>query len=381
MLKIVSVIGARPQFIKAVSISRAIKEFNKKAKRPKSKIKEILVHTGQHYDYSMNDIFFRDLNLRKPDYDLNVGSHNQGKQTALMLERIEVVFKKEMPDLVLVYGDTNSTLAGALAAKKLHILLAHVEAGLRSYNMDMPEEINRVVVDRISDILFCPTKVAVKNLRQGGVDNFSSRRFPKIFLVGDVMYDSVLFYLKIAERKSNIIERLSLLPRKYYLATIHRAENTDNRERLKSILEVLNEIAKERAPVIFPIHPRTKKAMNVFKIRPKHNSLIMINPISYLDMLMLEKNARVILTDSGGVQKEAYFFRVPSVTLRNETEWIETIRNRWNVLTGTDKEKVKEALSNLCKKDVSHPNFYGDGNAGKKIIQILKRNLNKDDSE
>lgn len=372
MLKIVSIIGARPQFIKAASVSRAIEEFNKKIKRPKSKLKEILVHTGQHYDYSMNDIFFRQLDLRQPDYNLNVGSHSQGKQTALMLERLEGVLKKEAPDLVLVYGDTNSTLAGALAAKKLHILLAHIEAGMRSYNMDMPEEVNRVIVDRISDVLFCPSRTAVNNLCSEGITNSASRRFPKVFLVGDVMYDALLFYFDIAKKKSAILRKLSLFPKSYYLATIHRAENTDNRRRLKSLLESLNDIAKNRAPVIFPVHPRTKKAISSLRIRALAKSLKMIEPVSYLDMLLLEKNAKTILTDSGGVQKESYFLKVPCVTLRDETEWQETVNGGFNILTGSDKEKIAETLNTIEKLNIKSVRFYGDGKASRRIIRIIK---------
>ncbi|KPK42853.1 MAG: UDP-N-acetylglucosamine 2-epimerase [Omnitrophica WOR_2 bacterium SM23_29] len=372
MQKIISVIGARPQFIKAVMVSRAIKEFNKKCNDRNSKIKEIIVHTGQHYDYDMNDIFFKELKIDPPDYNLRVGSRSHGRQTAMMLEGIEAVLKEEAPDSVLVYGDTNSTLAGALAAKKLHILLAHVEAGLRSYNMDMPEEINRVLVDRISDVLFCPSKNAVRNLYSEGIANSNSRKFPKVFLVGDVMYDSVLFHFDIAKKKSAILRKLSLFPKSYYLATIHRAENTDNRRRLKSLLESLNDIAKNRAPVIFPVHPRTKKAISSLRIRALAKSLKMIEPVSYLDMLLLEKNAKTILTDSGGVQKESYFLKVPCVTLRDETEWQETVDGGFNILTGSDKEKIAETLNTIEKLNIKSVRFYGDGKASRKIIRIIK---------
>lgn len=371
MLKIVSVIGARPQFIKAVPVSKAIKEFNKKVKRPKSKIKEILVHTGQHYDYGMSDIFFRDLDLKKPDYNLNVGSHSQGKQTALMLERIEKILKREMPDLVLVYGDTNSTLAGALAAKKLNILTAHIEAGLRSYNMYMPEEINRIIVDRISDILFCPSKTSVKNLSLEGITNFASRKYPKVFYVGDVMYDAILFYFDIAKRQSDILKKLSLNPKGYYLATVHRAENTDNLGRLSSILESLNNVAKNEAPVIFPIHPRTEKAMVSLRNKALTKFIKIIKPISYLDMLLLQKNAKAVLTDSGGVQKEAYLLRVPCITLRGETEWVETVKSGCNILVDTDANKIAKALRRVSRSIVRPSQVYGDGNAGTRIVQIL----------
>lgn len=371
MLKIVSIIGARPQFIKAASLSRAIREFNRKCNRGGSKIKELIVHTGQHYDYNMNDIFFKELELNPPSYNLRVGSQSHGRQTAMMLERIEAVLKKETPDLVLVYGDTNSTLAGALAAKKLNILLAHIEAGLRSYNMGMPEEINRIVVDRISDMLFCPTRTAIKNLYLEGIKNTTTKKFPKVFLVGDVMYDAILFYLGVAKSQSNILEVQSLIPKNYYLATIHRAENTDNRLRLKSIIESLNSIAKDKAPVLFPVHPRTKKAMSALKIKSFTKSLKMIEPVSYLDMLMLEKNARAILTDSGGIQKEAYFLNVPCVTLRDETEWVETVDVGMNVLGGADRNRIKEALDRVSTSDVKQPKADGYGNASTKIIQII----------
>lgn len=372
MLKIISIVGARPQFIKAASVSRAIKEFNRNCNRAGSRIKEIIVHTGQHYDYNMNDVFFKELKLKEPDYNLNVGSHSQGKQTALMLERVEAVLKSETPDLIIVYGDTNSTLAGALAAKKLHILTAHVEAGLRSYDMDMPEELNRVMVDRISDILFCPSKTAVKNLFLEGIKDSNLNSFPKVFLVGDVMYDSILFYLDIAKRRADILKGLSLTPKNYYLATIHRAENTDNRGRLKSILESLDGLAKHGACVVFPVHPRTRKAIDSFNINLLTRSLKIIDPVSYLDMLMLEKNARAILTDSGGVQKEAYFLKVPCITLRDESEWVETVDSGFNILSGADKNKINKALKKTRTLKTRQLKPYGDGKASKRIIDIIR---------
>lgn len=376
MLKIVSIIGARPQFIKAVSVSRAIKEFNRNAPADLG-IKEAVVHTGQHYDYNMNNVFFRELRLSRPDYNLGVVSRSHGRQTAMMLERIEAVLKKEKPDLVLVYGDTNSTLAGALAAKKLHILVAHVEAGLRSYNMDMPEEVNRVVVDRISDILFCPSENAAKNLRLEGIINSHPPKFPKVFNVGDVMYDTILFYLGIAKKQSKILKRLSLKPKSYYLATIHRAENTDNGARLKSILKVFDHIAAKKAPVIFPVHPRTRKVMRMLKFRPSSKSFRIIEPVSYLDMLTLEKSSKAILTDSGGVQKEAYFLRIPCLTLRSETEWVETVKSGLNVLVGIDKDKIDRAFKRAVRLKARRPKIYGDGKASVKIIRIVNAILKK----
>ncbi len=371
MLKIISIVGARPQFIKAASASRAIKEFNRKCVRADSKIRELIIHTGQHYDYNMNDIFFKELALKPPNYNLRVGSQSHGRQTAMMLERIEAVLKKETPDLVLVYGDTNSTLAGALVAKKLHLLTAHVEAGLRSYNMNMPEEINRVVVDRISDILFCPSKTAVRNLYLEGITNSTSNEFPKVFLVGDVMYDAILFYLDVAKRRSDILQRLTITPKNYYLATIHRAENTDNAERLKSILKNLDYIAENKAPVVFPIHPRTKVILKMLKFKPRSKSFRIIKPVSYLNMLALERNAKTILTDSGGVQKEAYFLGVPCVTLRNETEWVETVDSGINILAGSDGHKILKALNRISKLNIKRSKAYGHGNASTKIIQII----------
>lgn len=372
-MKIISIVGARPQFIKAVSVSRAIKDFNKK--KGGAGIEEVIVHTGQHYDYNMNDVFFKELRLKQPDYNLGVGSQSHGRQTAMMLERIEAVLEKEKPTLVLVYGDTNSTLAGALAAKKLHILLAHVEAGLRSYNMDMPEEINRVTADRISDILFCPSENAVKNLRLEGITNSSRRRFPRVFNVGDVMYDTILFHLGIAKKQSKILRRLSLKRKKYYLATIHRAENTDNKARLDSILKIFDYIAIKKAPVIFPIHPRTRKIMRMLKFKPSSRFFRIVEPVSYLDMLVLEKGSQVILTDSGGVQKEAYFLKIPCLTLRNETEWVETVKAGFNVVTGINKKRIEKALDRTVKLNTKQPEVYGNGNASGKIVRVISKIL------
>jgi len=376
MPKIVSVIGARPQFIKFASVSRAIKKFNQRRIRKNLKFKEIVLHTGQHYDYNMNDIFFKELTLKNPDYYLGVGSCPAAKQVALMLEGIGRVLKKEAPDLVLVFGDTNSTLAGALAAKKNNILLAHVEAGLRSYNMNMQEELNRVITDRISDILFCPSKNAINNLAREGIKNYPAKKSPRVFLVGDVMYDTILFFMEIAEERSSILEELLLMPKSYYLVTVHRAENTDDRACLKSILEGISDVARNSAPVIFPIHPRTRRVMKQVGFKYPCDMLRIIEPVSYLDMLILEKNARAILTDSGGVQKEAYFLKVPCITLRNETEWTETVELGCNTLTGFDKGRIKKALEKREKLNGSYPKVYGDGRAGEKVINILASLMN-----
>ena len=381
-MKIVTIVGARPQFIKAGAVSRAIKEFNRRSQSRlygKRRIQEILVHTGQHYDYLMDKVFFEELKLPKPDHHLGVGSGSHAKQTGLILERIEVVLQKEKPEVVMVYGDTNSTLAGALAAAKLNIPVVHVEAGLRSYNRIMAEEINRLLTDHLATYLFCPTDQAVRNLSKEGIKNGEGRIVKK---VGDVMYDSILYYSKLAEKRSTILRNLGLFPAKtpnselrtpnYYLATLHRAENTDNPKKLESILKALHEIGKN-TPVILPLHPRTKKMMKVYRLFSKFKNIRFIEPVSYLDMLQLEKNAKAILTDSGGVQKEAYWLRVPCFTLREETEWVETIESGWNVLTGTNAKRIVGGVSHLEKRRM-YPKgrkMYGDGKASRKIVKIL----------
>ncbi len=336
-MKIISIVGARPQFIKFAPVSRAITDLNKREGR--EVIRDILVHTGQHYDYEMSEIFFKELEIKEPDYHLGVGSGSHGYQIGEMVKKLEEVLIHEKPDIVMVYGDTNSTLAGALVASKLHINVAHVESGLRSFNRAMPEEINRVITDHISDILFCPTETAVKNLKNEGITK-------GVYNVGDVMYDSILFNIKIAERKSRILQELGLMNGStvvdYALATIHRQENTDKPEKLGSIFEALSEIASKHMRVILPLHPRTRKYVgNSLLI----DSIDIIKPVSYFDMLVLEKNAKMIFTDSGGVQKEAYFFKVPCTTLREDTEWIETVESGWNVLVGTDKNRIIKAIN------------------------------------
>jgi UDP-GlcNAc3NAcA epimerase len=371
-MKIVTIVGARPQFIKAAAVSRAIH----RAHQMKRHIEEVLVHTGQHYDTLMDKVFFEELTLPKPDYHLGVGSGSHGKQTGMMLERIESILEKEKPETVIVYGDTNTTLAGALAAAKLHIPVAHIEAGLRSYNRIMPEEVNRLLTDHLSTFLFCPTEQAVRNLLKEGIKEEGMKIVRN---VGDVMYDSILYYSKLAEKKSTILQDLSLVnPQsairnpKYYLATLHRAENTDNPERLKSILRALNVVGRNN-PVILPLHPRTKKRMEVHFLFPKFKNIRFIEPVSYLDMLKLEKHAGAILTDSGGVQKEAYWLRIPCLTLRGETEWMETIKSGWNKLVGTESKRIVQGI-----KDLENRRFFkrrkkkfGGGRASEKIVQIL----------
>jgi len=376
-MKIITIVGARPQFIKAAAVTRAIQRYNKRCPS-KQKLQEILVHTGQHYDYLMDKVFFEELELPTPDYQLGVGSGPHAQQTGMMLEGIERVLEKENPGMVIVYGDTNSTLAGALAAAKLNIPVAHVEAGLRSYNRTMPEEINRVLTDQLSTFLFCPTSQAVKNLAEEGIKPGRGRVVKK---VGDVMYDSILYYSKIAEKKSTILKDLGLRSPQsaignlqYYLATLHRAENTDNSNRLKSILRALNEIG-ENTPVILPLHPRTKKMMGAYRLFPGSRRIRFIEPVSYLDMVTLEKNATAILTDSGGVQKEAYWFGIPCFTLREETEWVETVKSGWNVLVGIEPKKIVREIIHLEKRRLSKKGtgIFGDGKASEKIIQVLIR--------
>jgi len=359
-------LGARPQFVKASVVSRAIQIHNDSSTAPEQHIQEILVHTGQHYDVNMSDVFFKELSIPQPGYHLAVGSGLHGLQTGKMLMRIEEILVKERPDIVLVYGDTNSTLAGALAASKLHIPVAHVEAGLRSFNREMPEEINRVLTDHISGLLFCPTRTAVENLMQEGIDQ-------NVYNVGDVMYDCHLHSLEVAERESLILRDLGLSEgtsvSDYYLATVHRPANTDVPERLRDIFGALSEL---EAPVILPLHPRTKKVCENTDIEPGQNVRI-IEPVSYLDMCLLQKSAIAILTDSGGVQKEAYFCRVPCVTLRDETEWVETVENGWNVVVGANKARILSAVETFRTEGLPETtgNLYGDGKAAERIVAMM----------
>jgi len=341
-LNIVSIVGARPQFIKLAPLSKVLREEG---------FKETIVHTGQHYDDNMSDIFFKELEIPEPDYNLGIGSGSHGEQTGKMLIAIEEVLMKRKPDLVIVYGDTNSTLAGALASSKLHIKLAHVEAGLRSFNKMMPEEINRIVTDHLSDILFCPTETAVKNLEKEGITK-------GVYLVGDIMFDALMYFSRISEEKSKILQNLKLNPKEYYLLTIHRAENTDNYDRLKNILLA---IAQFRRKAVFPIHPRTRSRIKEFNLDKylDNENILLIDPVGYLDMISLEKNAFAIFTDSGGVQKEAFWLRVPCITLRDETEWIETVKYGWNTLVGANIEKILEAERNIKEGDyVDFSDYY-----------------------
>lgn len=362
-LKIVTIVGARPQFIKAASISRAIGKINQE--HGDQVIREILVHTGQHYNHNMSQIFFSEMEIPEPQYNLEVGSGPHGRQTGLMLEKIEEVLIKERPGLCLVYGDTNSTLAGALAAAKLHIPVGHVEAGLRSYYRPMPEEINRVLTDHISEWLFCPTDTAAANLKKEGIEK-------GVFQTGDVMYDCTLFYSsKIKNQEPEILSKFQIRAGQYYLATIHRAENTDDPRRLSEILAGLNTISSTDCPVILPVHPRTANTVKQHRLSVPPN-VHLVEPVSYLTMIGLEKQARLILTDSGGVQKEAYFLSVPCVTLRDQTEWVETVQAGRNRLAGADKDKIARAVSDpFAAQDTKPEAYYGEGHAAEAIVRIL----------
>lgn len=351
-MKILTIIGARPQFIKAGTLSRYI--------NGQKEISEVIVHTGQHYDNNMSRIFFDELKIPKPNYNLNIGGLGHGEMTGKMMEMLEPIVIKEKPDFILVYGDTNSTLAGALVAVKLKIKIAHVEAGLRSYNMSMPEEINRIITDRISNFLFCPTNNAINNLKKEGFDSFDVN----LLNVGDIMYEGSLFYRKIKKRPNRIEDG------KFILSTFHRAENTDSKDNLMGILSALIEIAKSQR-VIVPLHPRTKKLIE--KLNLPKGDILFIDPVSYLEMNWLLSNCDFVITDSGGLQKEAYFYSKPCITMRQQTEWIELIDNNVNILVGTNKEKIVEA-SNLSwfKRIGFNKLLYGDGTTSSKIIEALK---------
>jgi len=358
-MKIVTVIGARPQFVKAAVVSRAIAEYNQSSSS--LKIQELIVHTGQHFDDNMSSVFFEQMNIPRPHYNLEINSLSHGAMTGKMLSKIEEVLFEEKPDWVLVYGDTNSTIAGALAAKKLHIKVAHVEAGLRSFNMRMPEEINRILTDRISDILFCPTQTAIDNLRNEGYDTIDIKQVQ----CGDVMYDAALFYSNRAIRPKLIKEGTDFI-----LSTIHRQENTDDKDKLTSIFSALKEIAQEQK-VVLPLHPRTIKKLKNFGIQPDENIHI-LEPVGYFEMIWLLTKCSGVITDSGGLQKEAFFFKKPCITVRDETEWVELIQHKVNFLTGSDKAKILDTYNHVKTTSLDFErDLYGDGNSGLKIIQSL----------
>jgi UDP-N-acetylglucosamine 2-epimerase len=359
--KTLTVVGARPQFIKAAAVLRALQAFNER-RPPDRRLQDVLVHTGQHYDANMSALFFQELNIPPPAHHLGIGSGPHGQQTGRMLEALERVMAGERPDLVVVYGDTNSTLAGALAASKLRIPVAHVEAGLRSYNRAMPEETNRVIADHLSTLLFCPTTRAVKNLGCEGIDG-------GVHLVGDVMYDSLLYNLEQAYQHLGLLTGLGLRPGAYGLATVHRAETTDRPETLKGIFSALGRIG---LPIVVPLHPRTRAALNEAGLNQPSGDVRLVPPVSYREMLMLARHARLILTDSGGVQKESFLLRVPCVTLRNETEWVETVEAGWNRLAGTEPDAVVTAARQSLDGIPPEPGRpYGDGHAAEAILEIV----------
>jgi len=394
MPKIATIIGARPQFIKAAVVSRAIASRKKHNFDDASQINEIIIHTGQHYDRNMSEVFFDQMHIPKPDYFLNIKDLSHGAMTGQMLEKVESILLKENPDMVLVYGDTNTTLAGALAAAKLHIPTAHVEAGLRSFNRLMPEEINRVLTDHIASILFCSTRQAVENLKHEGmgkdgrkgarIPSFSSRNLSessapgpiaskqkpiqsasRVAMVGDVMLDAARYYTKFAAGPD------FKCPEPFILATIHRAENTDNADRLASIFRALERIG-QNTNIVLPLHPRTRKIIKKVELKINEKNILLCEPVSYLSIIHLLQRCRMVMTDSGGLQKEAFFFEKPCITLRTETEWVELVQHGFNRVAGTDVESILAAFEHFeVKKLDFNQNLYGDGRAGEKIVKIL----------
>lgn len=351
-MKIASIVGARPQFIKCAPVSRELRKEHE----------EILVHTGQHYDHGMSEVFFEELRIPKPDYNLGIGSGTHGRQTGAMLGAIEDVLETEKPDMVLVYGDTNSTLAGALAAAKLHVPVAHIEAGLRSFDRRMPEEVNRVLTDHASDLLFCPTETAVANLAAEGITK-------GVFLVGDVMLDAMNYNRAIAEERSRILEGVGVRPGDYLVVTVHRPSNTDNPKNMAAILGALGEAGR---PVVFPVHPRTRKCLAGYGLLTKMpENVRVIEPLGYLDMIRLMAHAEKILTDSGGVQKEAYMLGVPCITLRENTEWVETVETGWNVLVGAERGRIVSMIRESAPAGDQFP-LFGNGQAAAGIAKIIR---------
>lgn len=378
-IKLINIVGARPQIIKASAISRAIRNHFSDS------VTEITIHTGQHYDKELSDVFFDELEIHKPDYNLGAGSASHGKQTSLMITGIEEVLLKENPACVILYGDTNSTLAGAIAASKLHYPVVHIEAGLRSFNKMMPEEINRIVSDHCSTLLFAPTNAAFKNLMNEGFKPENSPPYtidnPKIYLTGDIMFDNTLFFAGLAEKKkSAFLTNMSVEHDNYVLATIHREANTDNISRLEAIIRTLISLSEEHSVrMVLPLHPRTTgslkdKLPSLYKDLEKSSKISVVPPVSFLEMTLLEKNAKMIITDSGGVQKESHFFRKPCLVLRKETEWIELVRNGTAVLVDADPELITNEFSRFINdgKDLDYPGFYGDGKTAEFIIKEIK---------
>ncbi len=372
-LTLVTIVGTRPQFVKAAAMSRAIATYNTARGDPADMVREIIVHTGQHYDHAMSRVFFDELGIPEPDLNLGVGSGSHGVQTARMLEAIENALTSHEHDAVVVYGDTNSTLAGALAAAKLHIPVIHVEAGLRSFNKRMPEEVNRILTDHVSSVLLCPTRAAVSNLQKESITD-------GVHLVGDVMYDSTLHYQSMINGKTDALASHKIEPLSYLLATVHRAENTDKRSKLSAIFESLGEMAS-KTPVVVVLHPRTKKKIEDFNVNIAEN-IKLIDPVSYLSMLQLQLNALGIVTDSGGIQKEAFFLGKPCLTIREETEWIETVDLQANTLAGSDGNTIHRWHANLINgrlQPSKNAMPYGEGNATTKILDIVLASFCKPD--
>lgn len=371
MIRLLTVIGARPQIIKAAAISRAVKT------RFAGQVEEHILHTGQHYDANMSEVFFRELGIPEPDFNLHVGSGSHGVQTARIIEGIETVLTEQHYDGVIVYGDTNSTLAAAVAASKIHVPVFHVEAGLRSFNMGMPEEINRIVCDQLSSVLFTPTQTGLRNLEAEGFSSIKSRvrfadgRGQKVVLSGDVMYDNSMYFSAMADVQSDIIERLGLQYRQFVLATIHRPANTDNPENLKSILRALSDIATKGMDVVLPLHPRTKKRIEDLGLKIGDLGLKVIEPASFFEIIRLEKNAAIVMTDSGGVQKEAFFYGTPCVILRPETEWVEIVEAGAGILADADYERIMKAYADLSGRVVKFPPLFGDAHASEKILSEI----------
>lgn len=367
-MRIVTIVGARPQFVKAAMVSRAIQEYNRTVGEPQ--LEELLLHTGQHYDENMSRIFFADMHIPEPTWQLQCGHSSHGAMTGQMLAGIEERLMACHPDAVLVYGDTNSTLAGALAAAKLHIPVIHVEAGLRSFNRAMPEEINRVLTDHIATLLCCPTQAAITHLQEEGIRQ-------GVHHVGDVMYDAALLFGRLADQDSRILDRLGLQPKAFRLCTVHRAENTDSEERMRQIVSALQQIATTECPLVLPLHPRTRQRLESYDLLAmieQHNGIRLTSPLGFLDMVALEKQALTILTDSGGVQKEAYFHHTPCVTLREETEWVETVEAGWNCLAGYQTQSILDGV-NYQPEQRHEISEYGTGRASDDIVRLMVLNL------
>lgn len=378
MLKIVTIIGARPQIIKAAALSRVIK--NKFADR----IQELIIHTGQHYDENMSQVFFDELGVPKPDFNLNIRLASHGEQTGAMITGIEKVIQKEKPNCIVVYGDTNSTLSGAIAASKINIPIVHIEAGLRSFNKLMPEEVNRILCDHVSTLLFCPTKTGYDNLLNEGFKEKNAAPYtinnPKIYHCGDIMYDNSIYFSEIAEKKSTILKDNELVAGNFILATIHRNNNTDDHARLRSVFSALKRVAEtKKIKIVIPLHPRTAKQLELL---PELNKEIhsnphirIIPPVSFLEMICLEKNAKLVITDSGGVQKEAFFFKRPCIILRTETEWIELVACGAAQLVDTDESKILNAVTHFFNAQIEFPAFFGDGKAAEFICREMLTNI------